>query len=483
MRNPCFTPAHVGWLASLALLAMIAMTTPATAATAAEMLEKGIYTEETVGDLDGAIEVYLKVVVEGKESAKAAAQAQFRIGMCYQKQGKADLAARAFQSVIDGYPAATDWVNKAKSQLATDTELLPVPWGEGDEMQLEMKLQTGLGIGVQVWRVAKSQHEGKPAWECNAWQVVTANSQKGKSQVFADANTFAPLASTWKHSLLGEATAAYTANDVEIKLASKTDPTTLTLDSKIYDNEQAAEMFRRLPLKPGYKTDVTVVSTLVASKVPIELEVTGTETITVPAGTFECFRMELNIGQTFYISNDPHRYIVRFEAGGVTADLTRVGPSQAGKPTSFDSDRLSTTLPPDWFAYTPSNPGSNKTVKTYLIDPLARADVRLEVGPLDEVQEKHASPSDWLTSSLDEYKKQLKDFAITQAGVRPIKIGDQDAAVAEITFTDGKRSMKGTRITLYGTESAANLGYMAEGEDFDGLAKSFQQLVDSVRVK
>jgi len=74
---------------------------PATAATVSELLEKAIYTEETVGDLDKAIQTYEKVVVEGKDAQNVAAQAQFRIGTCYAKLGKTEESAKAFKAFID----------------------------------------------------------------------------------------------------------------------------------------------------------------------------------------------------------------------------------------------------------------------------------------------------------------------------------------------------------------------------------------------
>ena len=90
----------------LALLVSVLITTltlPASAGTVTGLLEKAIYTEETVGDLEEAIEIDQKVLAESENSINAAAQAQFRIGACYAKQGKTDEAAIAFQVVVDDY--------------------------------------------------------------------------------------------------------------------------------------------------------------------------------------------------------------------------------------------------------------------------------------------------------------------------------------------------------------------------------------------
>src|SRR3972149_7126578 len=74
------------------------------AESASELLEKGIYTEETVGDLPKAIEIYQKVVAEAKTTEAYAAEAQFRLGQCLLKQKKTDEAEAAFKKLIESYP-------------------------------------------------------------------------------------------------------------------------------------------------------------------------------------------------------------------------------------------------------------------------------------------------------------------------------------------------------------------------------------------
>ena len=92
------TQSRLSWPVLLACLTIFTLAAPAKAATASELLEKAIYTEETVGDLDQAIMVYQQVVAEGKAAQGVAAQAQLRIGLIYAKQGKAAQATSRFSS-------------------------------------------------------------------------------------------------------------------------------------------------------------------------------------------------------------------------------------------------------------------------------------------------------------------------------------------------------------------------------------------------
>ncbi len=97
-----------------AVIAVLAASA-ARAQSPAELLEKAIYAEETVGDLDQAIEIYRQVVTDTKAAEAAAAQAQFRLGQCLLKQNKNDEAMAAFKKVIQDYPDQADWVARASS--------------------------------------------------------------------------------------------------------------------------------------------------------------------------------------------------------------------------------------------------------------------------------------------------------------------------------------------------------------------------------
>ncbi len=88
-----------------------------TASSLSELLEKAIFTEESVGDLDAAIEIYQTILAEAEASRPYVAQAQFRLGMCYLKQGKEDKAAAALQRVLTNFPKQRELVEQARTRL------------------------------------------------------------------------------------------------------------------------------------------------------------------------------------------------------------------------------------------------------------------------------------------------------------------------------------------------------------------------------
>jgi tetratricopeptide (TPR) repeat protein len=69
-----------------------------------ELLEAGIYAEETKGDLNASIEIYSRIAAESDVKRSTVAQALLRVGMCYLKSGNHDDAKAAFEKLARRYP-------------------------------------------------------------------------------------------------------------------------------------------------------------------------------------------------------------------------------------------------------------------------------------------------------------------------------------------------------------------------------------------
>ena len=84
-----------------------------------DLFQKALRLERNEGKLLEAIELYNKVVVEGGNEALAA-QAQLRIGLCFEKMGQKSVkqAQEAFQKVLDNFPGQMEVVKVAKEKLS-----------------------------------------------------------------------------------------------------------------------------------------------------------------------------------------------------------------------------------------------------------------------------------------------------------------------------------------------------------------------------
>src|ERR1700754_3119494 len=94
-----------------AMLLALAVAGPCAAQTTAALLQKGIYTQETVGDLDGAIQIYRQVIAAPSSSRRDAAHAQSRIVQSLLKKGDGPGAARESDVLANRYADFKDLVS------------------------------------------------------------------------------------------------------------------------------------------------------------------------------------------------------------------------------------------------------------------------------------------------------------------------------------------------------------------------------------
>src|SRR5688572_12986800 len=73
-------------------------------APAAELLEQGIYIEETKGDLKAATEIYGQIVDDPAAGRALLAQAQLRLGLCQLKLGNKPQAISALERLTQEFP-------------------------------------------------------------------------------------------------------------------------------------------------------------------------------------------------------------------------------------------------------------------------------------------------------------------------------------------------------------------------------------------
>jgi tetratricopeptide (TPR) repeat protein len=112
------------WIAVVGLAAAASFS-QGYADTPAAQLEKGIFQQETAGDLAAAVKVYKQIVDEATAQRHAVAEAQYRLGACYQKQGKKSEAEAAFRQVVASYSDQPELVARARKDLGETEPVSP----------------------------------------------------------------------------------------------------------------------------------------------------------------------------------------------------------------------------------------------------------------------------------------------------------------------------------------------------------------------
>jgi hypothetical protein len=82
------------------------------------LLEKGIYYEQTAGDIDAAMRIYKQITDDAQASRSLVAQAQYRLGLCQLKKKQTEAAAESFRKVVSLYPDQKELAGQAQEKLS-----------------------------------------------------------------------------------------------------------------------------------------------------------------------------------------------------------------------------------------------------------------------------------------------------------------------------------------------------------------------------
>ncbi len=89
---------------------------PAFQETSRHLLHQGCYQEDIRGDLEAAIRIYRDIIDRYPQDRETAAQAQYRIAICFEKLGDSR-AGNAFRKVVTDYLRQFQWVALAEEKL------------------------------------------------------------------------------------------------------------------------------------------------------------------------------------------------------------------------------------------------------------------------------------------------------------------------------------------------------------------------------
>jgi hypothetical protein len=453
------------------------------AAAPSELLEQGIYSEETKGDLDSALKLYQQVVAEGKAGEAVAAQAQYRLGVCYYKKKDYTAANTAFEKLIKDYPDQKEYVKLANQYLIGAVALLPAPWVDGEELKMDIKFSTGYKIGAAHYTVDAGETNGVKIWRLG--MALSVGIFQG-SRTEVEADSFKPLHSRWKHSLIGDADTTYVPGYAEVKLKGKDEVKKVELEGVIYDNEEAAELMRRLPLATNYSTTLHILTGLGGGNIiPLKIEVTGVETLKVPAGTFESYRVELQtVHQTFWYSTDAHHYIVKFEAGGVEAELSEINVRKPGDPVKFDGPGFSLAAPSDWL-FCPIEDRENKgNLQVLLADPEGATTGRLTLRSLDSlVPDAKKSVRAWAEYQVAQAAKSLKDLKVRPESWQDRTLSGNSAVGLTADYVGSEHKNVAYGIFTFNGTNAMELYFSLTADQFDSFRPAFDAIINSYAAK
>jgi hypothetical protein len=461
----------------------------ACAQTASELLQKGIYMQETVGDLDGAMKVYRQVVDLTKDSRANAAQAFYRLGVCQQKKGQMADASKTFHQLIQQYPEQTELVASARLALGSELELLPAPWVDGEVTELSVKIGPGKPVGIRRFSIQTSKNN-PGNWDIEDRFIRPCCVSLTRTEV--DKETMKPVSSLFKQTNLGQDTEiSYQPGEAVFKAAGK-EPQHLVLKGQEWDNDEAWAMARRLPLAPGYNTTFSVV-TGGGGVGKGTLSVSGIEEVETPAGKFSCYKVHLGgaLNETLWYSTDGTRYLVKAGWGQASAELKSLPAAYEPAPSTYSNEELgfSFSVPAGWIVE-PSELLSSRAkdtcgIQLVKLDSPARVTLVVKVrnGPVQTAEALRAE------EQKTEQKKE-KDGGDDVGKIRPDSWQTRtiDGRPALTWIEDYVNPVTSIRTTNYHLRiKSHNLNarviLKADPKEFEALRASFDPILDTLKLR
>jgi hypothetical protein len=302
-------------------------------------------------------------------------------------------------------------------------------------------------VGTVVDRIDSGTLDGKPIWQCTSRVFLAEKGVQGLSTLVVEKESFIPLRRRELPNGSGEVEAVYSAKTVELKDRHGITSRTIPVPEPIYTDDELPGLLRRLPLAVDYKTSLPIFSTI-ANRLfplggppgPLPAVVLGTKTIEVPAGKFGCFDVLVrDLGHHYHFSTDEHRYPVRLDTEGTSAELVRIGSAVQAKPTLLETKAFSLPLPSGWVAWTELPVKPDELSPTYLLNTdnivttkIVSQERGLGKGPqsLDALFETQSAAG----------KKDEKDFQVREGSRKQFQVDGQPTESYVADFVHVKKS-------------------------------------------
>jgi hypothetical protein len=236
----------------------------------------------------------------GRENrlAVAAAMEKFfaaHVGGRYQETMPQDIAAKLAALTVDVKAVVVSKAPPGGAAMAGET----VTSGDGTALSaVTLEYAGSFTAGGREQKVQVTRTIGPADFQGRAvWRVVTATTMTGMSgadTLDLDRATLRPVRREAAGG--GGVTLTFTETGVngEIRMGAQKMPVSATGDGPIFCEGAGLDvLLASLPLAPGYEATARVFEVLPGKVRPMKLAVTGSETVTTGAGTFETFVLQV----------------------------------------------------------------------------------------------------------------------------------------------------------------------------------------------
>ena len=219
-----------------------------------------------------------------------------------------------------------------EEDVITQDIVSTIPWPDQERAEyvlLDREGEEELGSGVLTVTRQDGRFELRLDFEGDETNI-------DKSTVLVDAETLKPT-SIHRERVIDDDTETLDAeyDDVEgvVRITVKTgddDPrqVPLRLKENYYDNDSSLYLWRTIDFQDGYEAAYRTVVTGGGVLQVVKLKVTGKESVTVPAGTYQAWRLEIRSSRGKHVAwfaDTPERPLVQYDNSLQLFQLVAVG--------------------------------------------------------------------------------------------------------------------------------------------------------------
>jgi tetratricopeptide (TPR) repeat protein len=451
------------------------------------LLEKAIYTEETLGNLGDAIRIYQQVLSIAAADRATGALALYRLGMCYQKSGRAADAQSAFSKLTKLYPEQKDLIAKTSGASSNRLDLRAAPWIDGEVLHMATKLRSGNRSGTQIHSIASSQESGKTLWKLTSVEEAIGGSGQFVS-LLMDTAGFAPVRSIQNTGGYGEYQARYAPQRVEFltKRRGSSSISQISVDRPVYDYAQLAHLVRCLPLREAFQTSFLVSTPEKATVLEAKIAVAGRENVAVNAGTFDCYKAILSQAdgeeKIYWISSDIHSYIVKVIDGTLTFELDSISIAEKNQPVRYEDGKsgISLEAPCGWFATGYTTSGQHLI---FVTGPEGDAEARIQFWNLTPDEAAKSSLNRDADQYIEEEQKQYKEFVVRPGSRETITVSGLNGIRHIVDFKKLMTEEDTVRYQFFLASSTRQyiIRFETGKANFDRLRPVFDSIISSLR--
>ena len=350
------------------LISILVFSSSAWGENVSTLLEEGIYAEETKGDLDEAMTIYKKIIDENVGNSANIAEAYYRLGTCYLKTGDETKAIEMFKKLLTGFREHEEIASDARDQLVklnaldeqdqivTPLELGQVPWETGETCWYSFGTPAIKSLGKGILSIKDVTINGNDLWRIEYSVIIPGEGASTLNRTDVFKKDFKPFSGLVKGAP-GNFKVKYEKNHIQLDTDSPgtRDTKEIPINNIVYDNIQFFYLKRLLPLNESYSGSLSIFIPQTGDIMKVELITTGIETVKVPAGTFECYCVELVWGSEMkvkqWISTDDKRYLVKYDADAKgVMELEKIEQVSKDEPEVFKDSEfgVSMSAPAGW---------------------------------------------------------------------------------------------------------------------------------------